>query len=177
MEIGNKIKLLRLQCSLTQEELADRCDLTKGYISQLENDLTSPSIITLKDILSALGSSLKQFFSEDADEKVVYNETDFIAKTTNEMKFTWLVPDSQKNMMEPCIIHLKTGKETTQDLPHEGEEFGFVLDGDIRLHLGNKNYNIEKGNAFYYKCDRIHYLENTGKKPAKIIWISTPPNF
>ena len=55
MVIGEKIKNLRLSCELTQEELADRCELTKGYISQLENDLTSPSIATLIDILSALG--------------------------------------------------------------------------------------------------------------------------
>ena len=58
MEIGLKIKQLRLKNSLTQEELADRCELTKGYISQLENDLTSPSIATLKDILTALGVGL-----------------------------------------------------------------------------------------------------------------------
>lgn len=62
MEIGLKIKELRLKNQLTQEELADRCELTKGYISQLENDLTSPSIATLKDILQALGSSLTRFF-------------------------------------------------------------------------------------------------------------------
>ena len=52
MEIGLKIKNLRLTKNLTQEELADRCELTKGYISQLENDLTSPSIETLKDLLN-----------------------------------------------------------------------------------------------------------------------------
>ena len=63
MTIGNKLKNLRNLCGLTQEELADRCDLTKGYISQLENDITSPSISTLTDILSALGSNLKNFFS------------------------------------------------------------------------------------------------------------------
>ena len=57
MEIGSKIKDLRLKNGLTQEELADRCELTKGYISQLENDLTSPSISTLIDILASLGSS------------------------------------------------------------------------------------------------------------------------
>ena len=68
MEIGAKIKELRLERGLTQEELGDRCELTKGYISQLENDLTSPSIATLKDILVSLGSSLSEFFSdEEAD--------------------------------------------------------------------------------------------------------------
>ena len=64
MLLGDKIKQLRLQTGLTQEELADRCELTKGYISQLENDLTSPSIATLIDILSALGTTLKDFFNE-----------------------------------------------------------------------------------------------------------------
>ena len=54
MQLGTKIKDMRLQLNLTQEELADRCELTKGYISQLENDLTSPSIATLGDILDAL---------------------------------------------------------------------------------------------------------------------------
>ena len=62
MEIGIKIKEMRLKKQLTQEELADRCELTKGYISQIENDLTSPSIATLKDILQVLGSSLSDFF-------------------------------------------------------------------------------------------------------------------
>ena len=83
MELGEKIKQLRLQCDLTQEELASRCELSKGYISQLENDLTSPSIATLKDILTAVGSSLKEFFSEvDVEEKIVFTEQDFIEKVT-----------------------------------------------------------------------------------------------
>ena len=70
MLLGTKIKDLRLQRNLTQEELADRCELTKGYISQLENDLTSPSIATLGDILSALGSCFSEFFKDEKDEKV-----------------------------------------------------------------------------------------------------------
>ena len=64
MELGEKIRRMRNQKGLTQEELADRCELTKGYISQLENDLTSPSIATLIDILYALGTDLKEFFSD-----------------------------------------------------------------------------------------------------------------
>lgn len=63
MEIGSKIRELRQKNSLTQEELADRCELTKGYISQLENDLNSPSIATLFDILTVLGTGMSDFFS------------------------------------------------------------------------------------------------------------------
>ena len=78
MELGTKIKRLRLQNNLTQEELADRCELTKGYISQLENELTSPSITTLEDILNALGTTFADFFKDEKEEKVVFTEAEFI---------------------------------------------------------------------------------------------------
>ena len=77
MELGGKIKQMRNQKGLTQEELADRCELTKGYISQLENDLNSPSIATLTDILSALGSNLSEFFREEAKEKVIFGKEEY----------------------------------------------------------------------------------------------------
>ena len=71
MNIGMKIKRLRTLCGLTQGELADRCELTKGFISQVENNLTSPTISTLNDILIALGTNLSDFFKESkSDEKV-----------------------------------------------------------------------------------------------------------
>lgn len=64
MEIGEKIRRLRILNNLTQEELADRAELSKGFISQLERDLTSPSILTLMDILQCLGTTPADFFSE-----------------------------------------------------------------------------------------------------------------
>ena len=72
MEIGKKIKELRTLKGLTQEELADRAELSKGFISQLERDLTSPSITTLVDILQCLGTDLKDFFSDESEEQIVF---------------------------------------------------------------------------------------------------------
>ncbi len=77
MDLGNKIKELRNKKGLTQEELADRCELSKGFISQLENDVTSPSIATLIDILQCLGSNLKDFFHDADDEQIVFGRDDF----------------------------------------------------------------------------------------------------
>ncbi len=96
MDLGVKIKRLRLQCGLTQEELADRCELTKGYISQLENNLTSPSITTLMDILAVLGSDLKSFFNEEVDEQIVFTENDFFEKQDEGELITWLVQFFEK---------------------------------------------------------------------------------
>ena len=67
MNIGQKLKELRVLKGLTQEELADRAELSKGFISQLERDLTSPSIATLTDILQCLGTTLNEFFTEDVE--------------------------------------------------------------------------------------------------------------
>jgi len=168
---------LRLQCNLTQEELADRCELTKGYISQLENDLTSPSITTLKDILSALGSSLKDFFSEDEEEKVVYREEDFIEKNHGDIITNWLIPNAQKNVMEPIRLTLMPNAKTDEDVPHEGEEFGYVTEGQIFVIVGKKKYLCKKGESFYYKADKSHHLENSGDKTATVVWVSSPPTF
>jgi transcriptional regulator with XRE-family HTH domain len=177
MLLGNKIKELRLQCSLTQEELADRCELTKGYISQLENDLTSPSIATLIDILSILGSSLKEFFDEEEEQKIVYKKKDFVEKNSLEMKLKWLVSNAQKNLMEPIIVEINGNSYTQEDIPHEGEEFGFILEGSVVVFYGKKKYICKKGESFYFKSDKIHYIFNKDNTKAKLIWVSSPPNF
>ena len=84
MDIGKKIKELRLQNDLTLEDLASRSELTKGFLSQLERNLTSPSISTLEDILEALGTNLSDFFREDKEEQIVFSTKDFFVDTKDE---------------------------------------------------------------------------------------------
>lgn len=179
MNIGSKIRQLRMENGLTQEELADRCELTKGFISQVEREMTSPSIATLQDILEALGTTLSEFFAEEEDEKIVFTSEDFFEKYDEDykMKIYWIVPNAQKNEMEPIMITLGPGGKYTEEEPHEGEEFGYVLSGTITLHLGDKSYKVKKNESFYFKPRSNHYISNSGKTPAKVIWISTPPSF
>ena len=80
-------------------------------------------------------------------------------------------------MMEPVRINLEPGAQTQQDVPHEGEEFGYVLQGEITLCLGKKKYVCKKGNSFYYTADKPHYVINQKKTEAIFIWVSTPPTF
>ena len=176
-QIGIRIKELRLALGLTQEELGDRCDLTKGYISQLENDLTSPSIDTLKSILDALGTSLYEFFKEEPEPQLVFTEQDYFHKNSEGYTVNWLVPNSQKNEMEPILMHLEPGCRSDDDMPHEGEEFGFVLRGSIKLHHGSRVLRLKKGDSFYFVSDKKHFIECVSKDGADVIWISSPPNF
>jgi len=177
VEIGQRIKQLRVMKGLTQEELADRAELSKGFISQVERDLTSPSIATLMDILQCLGVSVSEFFTEEPEEQIVFTKEDYFIKKDEENKNTieWIVPNAQKNQMEPILLKLEPGGSTDPDNPHEGEEFGYVLNGAVTIHLGNKVYRAKKGETFYYVSGKQHYL--TSKVGATVLWISSPPTF
>ena len=177
MDIGHKIKQLRMLNGLTQEELADRSELSKGFISQLENDVTSPSIATLEDLLQCLGTTLSEFFSEEPQTQKVFGQEDYFEKTDEELgsKTEWIIPSAQKNMMEPIRLTLEAGGETYPDNPHEGEEFGYVLKGEILINLGKERLKAKAGESFYYTPDKKHYI--TSKKGAEILWVSVPPSF
>lgn len=179
MEIGLKLKRLRMENGLTQEELADRCELSKGFISQLERDLTSPSIATLLDILEALGTNINEFFTEDTEEKIVFKKEDIFIKEEPDYKMTikWIVPNAQKNEMEPIIIDLQPKGTSYTDAPHHGEEFGYVLKGSIELQIGKKRYVVKAGESFYFKANKEHIIKNNTDKVASILWVSTPPTF
>ena len=177
IDIGLKLKELRILKGLTQEELADRAELSKGFISQLERNLTSPSIATLTDILQCLGSTLSEFFYEPPEEQIVFGKTDYFEKYDPELKnnIKWIIPNAQKNRMEPILLTLEAGGETYPDTPHEGEEFGYVLQGTVIIHLGGNTYRAKKRESFYYVADKQHRLSS--KSGATLIWISSPPNF
>ena len=179
MVIGEKIRFLRQQNNLTQEELADRCELSKGFISLLERDMTSPSISTLKDILEALGTDLASFFSEPQEEMVVFTSEDYAVKRSEDdgNEICWLVPNAQKNAMEPVLLTLDPDGRTYPDNPHEGEEIGYVLEGTVTLVIGKKKYLVKRGESFLIHPDKPHYLVNKGRRAAKVLWITSPPSF
>ncbi len=178
MKIGKKIKQLRTMYNLTQEELANRLELTKGYISQLENDLTEPSISTLEDIVLALGTNLSDFFKDEAvEEQIVFRKEDYFIKENPGYSITWLITNAQKNEMEPILVTIQPKCQTDIDYPHEGQEFGYVLEGEVLLSLGNRRYRLKKGESFYYDSSVNHSLSNVKDKVCKLIWVSSPPNF
>ena len=179
MEIGDKLRRLRLQRGLTQEELANRVELSKSFISLLARDLTRPSLDTLSDLLETLGSDLPTFFAE-ADEKLVFGDQDIFVKEDPEGlkgQIKWLIPSAQKNRMEPILLEMAPGGETDEDDPHEGEEFGYVLSGTLRIVLGDRAERVRRDESFYFRPTAPHKLQNAGKTPCRVLWVSTPPSF
>jgi transcriptional regulator with XRE-family HTH domain len=179
LKIGERLKRLRMINSLTQEELASRADLTKGYISQLENDATSPSIATLKDIIDVFGVSMQEFFSETVDAEIVFGKDSRVQASDDDdgIKVELLVPGAQNREMDPVLVTLVPGEEMKEQPFHEGEEFGYVLLGKVQLKLDEKIYTIRKDECFYFTSDKKHAVKNIGRGAAKILWVVTPPTF
>ena len=177
MDIGNRVKQLRQKNGLTLEELASRTELTKGFLSQLERNLSSPSIATLEDIAEVLGVSLADFFREESRPQVVFSPQDSFVDEREDMTITYIVPNSQQNMMEPLLLQIRPGGQSQIIEPHEGEELGYVLQGKIELEnltLGT-SHTVRKGETFYISGDFRHCLANHANSDASVLWVSTPP--
>lgn len=176
MEIGEKLRNLRVQKNLTQEELGERTDLTKGYISQLERDLSSPSMETFFNILEVLGITPEQFFSEQTlEQKIVYKDEDstLYYDEENGYELKWLIPESNEKEMEPVLLTFdKNGEYKTFD-PSLSETFIYVIDGAVSLTLGETRYSAKKGEAMYYQATEPHQLINHAKGKSRVLIVAT----
>ncbi len=179
MKIGSKIRSLRQQSELTQEELAERAGLTKGFISQVERDLTSISLDSLVQILDAFGEKVSDFFEDIEKEKIVYGLRDRVdlQKRNGVKGFSLLVPGSTNRLMEPVILTLGPNECTETEEAHPGDELGYVLRGKVAVHLGKKAHRAREGTCFYFTADRDHFIRNMGPADAVVLWITTPPAF
>lgn len=176
MRIGSKIKSLRLKKGLTQEELGERTDLTKGYISQLERELNSPSIETLFALLEVLGTTPKDFFDEPKKNiKVVYTPDEQTTYMDDDLKYSirWLVPRSNENEMEPVFITFSSGGEFKKFEPSLAETFIYVLTGKIEIEIGDSTWVAVEGNAGYYEASESHRIINAHSGTSEFILVAT----
>ena len=166
MEIGKKLKELRLQNDLTLRDLASRSELTKGFLSQVERGQTTPSIATLEDILEALGSNLSDFFREEEETQIVFPTQDFFVDEQEHYTIEWI------------ILTLHSHRKSQVISSYQGQEFGYVLKGSVTIvQEGGRKYKVKAQETFYMDGSKSHYLYNHGAGDAKILWITTPPVF
>jgi transcriptional regulator with XRE-family HTH domain len=175
VEIGKKLKDLRRIKNLTQEELAERTDLSKGYISQIESGHASPSMETFLNVLEVLGTNPGDFFQTKVEEKVLYKQAE--QKTYDEYDkgylLTWPVTSSNEFEMEPLLLTLK-GKSAYKNFkPSPSDTFIYCLEGEISLMLGDKAYHASQGDALYFKANQIHKLFNPSTSQARVMVVAT----
>jgi Cupin domain./Helix-turn-helix. len=165
-----------LKKGLTQEELGERTNLSKGYISQIERDLSSPSIDTFFSILEVLGCSPKEFFDDrEGEQKVVYGEDDQTEYVDEEMgyRIQWLVPESNENEMEPVILTLEKGGRFKEFEPSLSETFAFVLEGRAAVRLGRKTFSAGAGESIYFHASDEHQIVNDYEGTTRLLLVAT----
>ncbi|RKX27852.1 MAG: Cro/Cl family transcriptional regulator [Candidatus Zixiibacteriota bacterium] len=177
LQIGEKLKSLRLASDLTQEELANRASLTRGFISQLENDQTSINLDSLADILEALGVSLKDFFSEPELPRIVFHPDNRIAvEGQGVSSFELLVPGSTNNLMDPILLRFEPGEKLEKLGPMPGEQFGYVLKGTVTLTINGSIYKVPHRHCFYFEANQINQISNQSERVAELLWVTSPPH-
>lgn len=173
MEIGQKIRRLRKLRGLTIEEVAEKANLTKGFISQLERDLSIPTVTTLKQILDVLGVSLSAFFSDISErEKNIYTIKDRLLEEQGKgFRVDNLIPKMKYLEMEPTLITLMPqGKY--EAVFEEDEGFGFVVKGKVDVTVGNEHRILSKGDCFYIFFDTELKIKNLSTKESEILLVN-----
>ena len=165
MDIGKKLRELRKQNDLTLEDLASRSELTKGFLSQVERKIGED------------GKGQSAHMSEEEEKQIVFGTDDFFVDEKEDYQVEWIIPNAQKNQMEPILMTLYPHKKSHIQTSYTGEEFGYVLKGNITIMRGGKKYKVKAHETFYMDGAKSHYLYNHGNSPAKILWITTPPIF
>ena len=178
MDIGKRIKELRLANQLTQHELALRAEVTKGFISLLERNKSSVSLDTLLEVLTVLGENLSMFFSADTFKLFVFGKQDRVQVNNQGIaKFELLIPGSTTMAMEPCLLVLAPKERLSHGGPHNGEELGYVIRGRVSISLGRKSSIAKAGNCFSYKAHEEHSILNVGRSSAEVLLVTWPPQF
>lgn len=182
--VGKKIKELRTGQNLTLRELAERSDLSISYISLVERGLSSISLTSLQSIASALGVGSNEFFppaqAPASNGRLVrgYDQRAFRLKDSHYVYHSLACHDpSQEWEMEPVLITLLPGQDWAGVLPysHDGEEFGYVLEGTPTLLVENNRYDLNPGDNLHLPSTVPHNLANFTNKLAKLLYINTSP--
>lgn len=176
-EIGSRIRRLRAAAEMTQGELAERADLTAGFISQLERGKVSISIDSLIMILDALNIHISDFFRPQRGARVVFRDSETVELDREGVsQFIALVPGAANRQMEPVRVHLAPGESTSLE-PFSGEQFGYVLSGRVAVHYAGRTDKASKNQSFYAKGDYELTIENVSQRDASFLWVTSPPFF
>lgn len=177
--MGAKIRQLRKEQGLTLEQLAERVGVTRSFVSQVENDLSNPSIQTLRNVADALGVPLFALFQPEPDGRVVVRKDGRvrIRRAESDVEFQLLSPDLSRSL-EVVWVEIPVGGATSpKPRAHQGEECNVILSGRALMEVGNESFDLRPGDSIYLKCDIPHRTVNVGRSVVRMISAITPPSF
>ena len=176
--IGGLLKARRLELGLTLQELAERAELSAAFLSQSENGKATPSIVSLINIAKALQTDINYFVTPPAPKSLVRraNDPQYI-DIDSPVVYKRLDAEIRNQQMNALIMEIPP--ETKLPVVHreEGEDFFYVLEGQVEQSIGDKVFTLKKGDSAHHNTQVDHDVHNKSKKVAKLLWVGTPVLF
>ena len=182
MDVGYRLKEVRKKAGLSQRELAKRAGVTNSTISMIEKNSVSPSVSSLKKVLSGIPMSLMEFFDSDesshADIPVIYRPDDFQDLSVGEVDWKLIGQHYPNRSLAFLVEILPPGADTGRDMyMHDGEEAGYIVSGRLELTVANEMYVLEAGDGYYFDSHQEHRFRNPFDEECRIVSCTSPANF
>ncbi|WP_260858027.1 helix-turn-helix domain-containing protein [Bacillus sp. FJAT-22090] len=172
--IGKKVKEARLNKSFTQQELAERCNLTKSHISKIENGQAAPAVATLSKIAQELNAPLSWFLEANNQSKlsIVKNNEKKVKLGNKEIGYTYeaLANRDQFSKIEPVVVTVLPEADLVEPFTHVEDEFIYILSGSINLYYDSELHFLEQGDSAYFEGSVPHIFLSADKDTeAKVL--------
>lgn len=178
IDVGAKLRSVRVAFGLSQRALARRAGVTNGLISLIEQNRVSPSVSSLKKVLDGVPMTLAEFFTlDEASAPQMFFSAEELAEVGNEAVSQRLVA-AQRSGRQLSILHERyapAAASAGEMLAHRGEEGGLVIRGRIELTIGGTTRVLGPGDAYYFASQLPHRFRNLGREVCEIISCVTPP--
>jgi len=178
--VGGRVRHFRLAKRMRLKDLAIASDCSESLLSRVENNLTNPSLGTLHRVASALGVSTVALFEDTVPSPLVIytpQERLTIGRGVPGEKAEVLVPYAENRRLEGMLTILLPGGEYNGPFQHEGEEVGYILEGEMELIVGDSVNILKPGDSFFFRSDLTHRYRAAGDAVCRVVWVNTPPTF
>jgi transcriptional regulator with XRE-family HTH domain len=174
VQIGAKIKWLRLSKNLTIKKLATKTGLSVGFISNVERDINSPTISSLQKLCQALNMDMADFFTNIKNSSLVMRKGDrqLLQSGANSPLKVEIFALPRKKLQPSFIEILPGGQYGDETMCHENEEICLILKGQVRFFAGEDEYQLAEGDCIYVEPLVPHWLCNEGPDTALTYWVT-----
>lgn len=181
LQVGARLRHARVLQGVRIRELAEKVGCAESMISKIENGKVAPSLIMLQRLVEALGRDLSSFFGADINAPgVVQKAGERPISTTDAIRggvgisYERLVPFAAGNLLEGNIHNIEPKAEKVDQITHQGETLGYVIEGEIELTIETTTYQLAAGDSFFFKNHLTNRYRNKGEVVARVIWVNTP---
>jgi len=160
LNIGDRVKMLRITQKRTMEEIANASDLSKSMISKIESNKTTPSVAALVKIAKALGTNISSLLEQEGFlNAIITTRQKALENLTPTDKGYSIYPYASgyhEKKMQPFLFVARKGEVIPHELSHEGEEFIYVIKGQMRMQVGEMGYTLNSGDSLYFNSIQRH---------------------